>query len=71
MVAVVVRTQQLDMKNILTQSLSPIPWSLATNDDSLHKTSKAELSTFLKKLSPPAECLSDNTTCIIDAMSIV
>ena len=58
------------MKNFLTHSLGYMPSYLAASDGSLHKTSKAALLTFLEKLSPPAECLKDNTTCIIDAMSI-
>ena len=71
MMAVVAQTLQLGMKNVLTYSLGSIPWSLATSNGSLRKTNKAAFSTFLEKLSPPTECLPDNTTCIIDAMSIV
>ena len=46
MMAVVAQTQQLDMKNVLTHSLSPIPWPLATSDGLLRKTNKTVLSTF-------------------------
>ena len=71
MMAVVAQTCQLDMQNVLTHSLCPISWSLATSDGSLRKTNKVALSTFLEKLSPPAECFPDKTTCITDAMGIV
>ena len=69
--AVVAKTRQLDMENVLFHSLRPIPWSMATSDGSLCKTNKAALLTLLEELSPPAECFPGNITCIIDIMSIV
>ena len=69
--AVVAQTWKLDMKNVLNHLLFPTPWSLTTTNGSLCKTNKMALSTFLEKLSSPAECLPDNATYIINAITIV
>lgn len=71
MMAVVAQTWKLDMKNVLNHLLFPTPWSLTTTNGSLCKTNKMALSTFLEKLSSPAECLPDNATYIIKAITIV
>lgn len=67
----VAQSRQLNMKEVFSYPLGPIPWSLSTADGSLRKTSKAVLSKELEKLSVPVEVLPENVVTIIDAMSIV
>ena len=68
---IVAQSQQLDMKEVFSHPLRPIPWSLSTADGWLRKTNKASLSNYLEQLSLPAESLHDNVATIVDAMSIV
>ena len=68
---IVAQSQQLDMKEVFSHPLRPIPWSLSTADGWLRKTNKASLSKYLEQLSLPAESLHDNVATIVDAMSIV
>ncbi len=37
------QSRQLDMKEVLSHPLGPIPWSLATDDGYIRKTSKSVL----------------------------
>ena len=69
--AIVAQTYQLNMKDVLTHPLGPVPWALATSEGFLRKTSKASLANELEKLSLPTEDLPSTSASIIDAMSIV
>ena len=71
MMAVISYSRNLDMKEVLSHPLGSIPWSLATADDTLRKTNKAVLSNNLEKESTPSEEIPENSSCIIDAMSLV
>ena len=71
MMTVISQSRSLDMKEVLSHPLGPIPWSLATSDGTLRKTNKAVLSNNLEKESTPSENIPDNSACIIDAMSLV
>ena len=71
MMAVISHSRNFDMKEVLSHPLGPIPWSLATADDTLRKTNKAVLSNNLEKESTPSEEIPENSWCIIDAMSLV
>ena len=71
MMAVISYSRNLDMKEVLSHPLGSIPWSLATADGTLRKTNKAVLSNNLEKKSTPSEEIPENSSCIIDAMSLV
>ena len=70
MMTVISQSRSLDMKEVLSHPLGPIPWSLATSDGTLRKTNKAVLSNNLEKESTPEE-IPEKSACIIDAMSLV
>ena len=53
------------MKEILSYPLGPIPWSLATSDGKLCKTSKAVLTNNLEKESTLSEEIPENSSCKI------
>ena len=71
MMTVITQSRNLDMKEVLSHPLGPIPWSLASSDRTLRKTNKAVLSNTLEQLPSPAEDIPNNSACIIDAMSLV
>ena len=71
MMAVISYSRNLDMKEVLSHPLGSTPWSLATADGTLRKTNKAVLSNNLEKESTPSEEIPENSSCIIDAMSLV
>ena len=71
MMTLISQNRELDMKEVLAHPLGPIPWSLACNDGTLRKTSKATLGKILESLVEPAEKEFRNSACVIDAMSIV
>ena len=56
------QTRKLDMKDVLSYRLGPIPWALANPGGTLRKTNKAQLFKRLRK---------DFSACIIDGMAIV
>ena len=60
----------MDLKDLLSHELGPLPWSLASSDGSLAKTNKAILSKLLEN---GVECLPTlpdlTTSVIIDAMA--
>ena len=62
----------MELRNLPTQELGPLPWSLAASDGSLVKSNKAVLP---KLLEDGVECLPslpDQTTAvIIDAMALL
>ena len=66
----VAESRKLNMKDVLTHSLGPFPWTLANSDGSLRKKNKASLTTELKKIVHPAENIYTPSVCIIDGMSI-
>ena len=67
----IAESRKLSMKNVLAHPLGPVPWSLATSDGSLRKTTKSSLAKELQKLISPAETIPYPSACIIDGMSIV
>ncbi|XP_014665188.1 PREDICTED: uncharacterized protein LOC106807386 [Priapulus caudatus] len=69
--ALIGQTRQLDMKDVLSYRLGPIPWALANPEGTLRKTSKALLAKRLKKNLSPADTIPANSACIIDGMAMV
>ena len=46
---VVAQNRKMDMKNVMKHELGPIPWSLASVDGSIYKTTKSSLHSVLEK----------------------
>ena len=69
---VIAQGRELDMRDVLSHPLGPIPWALANENGWLRKTDKARLMNSLGKTVPPAETIPHNSTCcIVDGMSVV
>jgi hypothetical protein len=65
------QSRNLDMREVLSHPLGPLPWSLATPDGCLRKTNKSALGRELEKSVPPAENIPTPNACIIDGMALV
>ncbi|XP_078679472.1 uncharacterized protein LOC144915103 [Branchiostoma floridae x Branchiostoma belcheri] len=68
---VIAESRKLQMRDVLCHPLGPLPWSLATADGSLRKTTKSTLAKELQKNVPAAEEIPQTSACIIDGMAIV
>ena len=64
--AIIGQKRQLDMKEVLSYPLGPLPMSLANPDGSLRKTNKSSLMITLYKDIPPFESCSENSACVFD-----
>ena len=69
--AIVAQTRSLDMREVLSYELGPIPWSLATPDGGLVKTTKTSLLPLLEEGTPSAEDISPRATLILDGMAVL
>jgi len=65
------QTRELDLKDVLSHPLGPIPSALAEGDGSLQKTDKAKLTKNVTDAVPVVESFSGKSACVIDGMSIV
>lgn len=63
--------RKLQMSDVLTHPLGPLPWALASSDGSIRKTNKAILARELERNAPPAEVIPEPSATIIDGMSLV
>jgi hypothetical protein len=63
--------RSLQMEDILSYLLGPLPWALSTPDGMLRKTNKAALATVLQKNVSVAESLPDNSASVIDGINLV
>ena len=70
-VHVVAQSREIDMKQVLSHPLGPIPWALANGDGSLRKTDKVKFMNDTTQNVPVAETIPDQSACIVDAMSII
>lgn len=69
---VVGQSRKVDLRELLTFELGPLPWSLASLDGMLAKTNKAALSKLLENEVKCLESLPNPTTAyIIDAMALL
>lgn len=68
---VVAQTREMELKEVLTYELGPMPWSLATVDGGLVKTAKAKLLALLEDGVAPAEQIPPNAAWMIDAMAVL
>ena len=61
-IIVMAQERSLQMKDILSHPLGPLPWALSTPDGLLRKTNKATLATTLQKNVTAEECDSSRPT---------
>ena len=66
---VVAQTRQMDLRQVLSYELGPIPRSIATVHGTFVKTSKSTLLSLLEKNVPPAEVIPDGAAWMVDAMA--
>ena len=59
--------RKLQMREVLSHPLGPLPWALSTADGSLRKTNKAALAKELQKCVPFADVIPQPSVCMIDA----
>ena len=67
----VAESRHLQMSDVLSHPLGPLPWALANGDGTLRKTNKAALARELEKQVLPAENIPMLSATIIDGMSLV
>jgi hypothetical protein len=70
-IIVMAQGRSLQMEDILSHPLGPLPWSLSTPDGLLRKTNKATLATTLQKNVTVAEQLPGNSASVISGMNLV
>ena len=66
---VIGQSRQIDLRDLLTHELGPVPWSLATYDGSLAKTNKSALAKLLKDGVEIFPNLTNASAVIVDAMA--
>lgn len=67
---VVAQVRTMNIQSVLQYKLGPLPWSLATPDDSLCKTTKSKLMALLKDGVPAAEEVPPDAAWIVDVTAI-
>ena len=68
--AVMAQTRSMDMRQVMSFPIGPVPWSLACPDGSLVKTAKAKLLHFLEEDSQPLVELPFSAW-ILDGMALL
>ena len=69
--AVIGQTRSLDMHEVLSHSLGPVPWSLVTTYGNLAKTQKSKLAEALEKEVSPLDKDPESVVWVFDAMAVV
>lgn len=67
----VAESRKLNLKDVLSHPLGPLPWALANTDGTMKKTNKSVLARHLEKNVSPVEEIPKPSTCIMDGMSFV
>lgn len=70
-IIVMAQGRNLQMADVLSHPLGPLPWALATSEGLHRKTNKAALASYLQKNVAPADQLPDHSATIKDGMSII
>ena len=68
---VIGQNRQIDLRELLSFELGPVPWSLASCDGSLAKTTKSSLIELLEDDVEPLQQLPNASVFIIDAMALL
>jgi hypothetical protein len=70
-IIVMAQGRSLQMEDILSHPLGPLPWALSTPDGLLRKTNKATLATTMQKNVTVAEQFPGHSASIVDGMNLV
>jgi len=65
------QTRELDMREVFSHPLGPIPLALAAPGGTLRKTNKTAVAKRLKKDLSPVERLPENSLTVINEMALV
>ena len=68
---VVAQARQLNMRDVFQYELGTVPWSIATVEGDLQKTSKAKLAPLLEVFRTPLETLLERACFILDGMAVL
>ena len=68
---VVAQTRQLEMRQVLSHPLGPVPWALANPDGSPRKTEKSKFMNIIAQNVAVLETFSEKSACIVDGMAII
>ena len=71
---IVANARQVNLKEVMSYELSPIPYALTHHDGSLRKTTKSQLPDILEKnveVFPHMQSTPSNTVFIMDGMAVV
>lgn len=68
---VVAQTREMNMKDVLSHELGPLPWSLSTVSGGLTKTDKSSLAKLLEADEVLLSDVPSVSACIIDAMAMI
>lgn len=68
---VIAQSRAMDLRQVLKYSLGPVPWSLATPDGQIAKTTKSLLLHLLEKDVPPVEAVPQDAVWVVDAMALL
>ena len=65
------QSRKLEMRDVLSHPLTPLPWALSIGDDTMKKTNNAVLSKHLESKVLPVEEVPHPSNTIIDAMGLM
>ena len=68
---VVAQSRKMDLQEVLTHELGPVPWSIACVDGSLVKTAKSTLLAVLENDLPAVDHVQRNAAWMVDAMAVL
>ena len=68
---IVAQSRFMDLNEVLSFELGPVPWPIATVDGGLVKTANLSLLTALEKDAPPAEAVPNDAAWMIDGMAVL
>ncbi len=70
-IIVMAQVRSLQMEDILSHPLGPLPWALSTPDGLMRKTNKSTLATTLQKNVRVVDQLPENSASVVDGMNLV
>ena len=68
---IIAQSRRLEMRDVLTHPLRPLPWALSNGDVTMKKTNKAILSKHIESKVLPVEEVPHPSVTIIDAMGLI
>ncbi len=70
-IALIAQFRKIDLKEIFTYPLGPLPWAIADPYGMPRKTNKAQLLQQLEKGSTPADQYPEHATSVYDGMAVL